>query len=86
MANLAIVDAISQVIIFVVGLIAIFLISGLKNRWGNVAGLACQPCWYFTTWYHQQGGLLALSFVYTLVWCFGIYQWFFKNGGQEQVK
>ena len=84
MANLVLLDAISQIIIFVFGLTAIFLLSCLKNRWGNVVGLLTQPFWYITTWYHQQWGLFALSFVYTLVWCIGIYRWFFQNGKNHQ--
>ncbi|MDO8669372.1 MAG: hypothetical protein Q7K65_03710 [Candidatus Buchananbacteria bacterium] len=74
-----IVDLISQVGIFIFGLGAVFMLSCLKNKWGNVIGLAHQPFWYFTTLYHHQWTLFVMSIVYTGVWLLGIYKWFYKS-------
>jgi hypothetical protein len=27
----------------------------------------------------SSGGVLLVNFVYTISWCFGIYEWFFRN-------
>lgn len=72
-------DLVSQAFILFFGLGAIFMISCLKNKWGNVIGLIHQPFWYFTTWYHGQWVLFLMSLVYTIIWSVGIWQWFYKN-------
>jgi len=70
-------DILSQVLIFIIGLSTILLLSCFKNKWGNVIGLLHQPFWYFTTLYHQQWGLFLMSLVYTVIFAVGIRQWFF---------
>lgn len=62
----------------VCGIIAIFLIAR-RNKWGFVFGLIAQPAWYYTTVFHGQWLIFVLAIVYTINWCYGIYNWFFKE-------
>lgn len=71
-------DDVSQVGIFIFGVAALFLVAR-KNKWGFVLGLAAQPFWYYTAYYHKQWGLMALNIVYTGTWAYGIYEWFYKD-------
>lgn len=53
--------------------------SGAVRRWGPIFGLVSQPFWLYATWSAGQWGMLAVSAVYTVVWCRGIYNgWFWK--------
>jgi hypothetical protein len=70
-------DQISQAAIFILGTSAIILIAK-KNKWGFVAGFLSQPFWYITAYTNEQWGIFFVSFVYTISWSFGIYEWFFK--------
>lgn len=45
-------DAVSQVAIFIFGVGAIILLAK-KSKWGFVAGLLSQPFWYYTAYVHQ---------------------------------
>ncbi len=71
-------DAVSQVAILILGAGAIILVAK-KSKWGFVAGLLSQPFWYITSFIHHQWGVFLVSFIYTLSWLFGIYEWFFKD-------
>jgi len=71
-------DIISQVAIFIFGVSAIILIAK-KNKWGFIMGLLSQPFWCITSYKHGQWGIFLVSFVYTISWGFGVYEWFFKN-------
>jgi nicotinamide riboside transporter PnuC len=71
-------DLISQIGIAFLGITSIILIAR-KNKWGFVFGLLAQPFWYITSYINKQWGIFLLSFVYTISWCYGIYEWFFKE-------
>ena len=71
-------DLISQIAIAVLGLASIFLVAK-KIKWGFVLGLATQPFWFITSYLNGQWGVFVLSIGYTFVWCFGIYEWFYKK-------
>lgn len=71
-------ENISQIAILVLGVASIVLVAK-KNKWGFVLGLAVQPFWFITSFLNKQWGIFIVSFVYTLSWIFGIYEWFFKN-------
>jgi nicotinamide riboside transporter PnuC len=71
-------DIISQICIFVFGVLAIILVAK-KNKWGFVFGLISQPFWYITAFAHGQWGIFFLNIGYTLSWSYGIYVWFFKD-------
>ncbi len=75
-------DAISQIAIVFLGAGSIILVAK-KNKWGFVAGLAAQPFWYITAFINEQWGVFLVSFIYTISWCFGIYEWFFKDTKKE---
>lgn len=72
-------DTVAQAGIFVFAVSALFLISR-KNKWGFVLGLLSQPFWYYTAYHHKQWGIFFLNFVYTVVWSYGFYQWWIKDG------
>ena len=78
-------DFISQIAIFILGAGAIILIAE-KNKWGFVLGLAAQPFWFITAIINHQLGVLLVSFIYTISWCFGIYKWFFKNKDKNETE
>ncbi len=71
-------DIIAQSGIIVFGLIAIVLVAK-KNKWGFVFGLLSQPFWLLTSFINQQWGVFILSIAYTVVWIYGIYEWFYKG-------
>lgn len=74
------IEVISQVAIFV-GALSVFLL-GKGSRWGFLLGLSIQPFWYYTSYKHQQWGLVAASVIYTYGWAMGVYRTFYK---QEKV-
>jgi hypothetical protein len=56
-------------------LAAIYLVTDKRpawQRWGPVFGLCSQPFWIYTAYTHEQGGVLAMSVIYTLMWIRGI--------------
>ena len=71
-------DAISQIGIFVFGVSSIILI-GRKNRWGFVLALLSQPFWLYTAYIHRQWGVTLSAALYSASWAYGIYEWFFKK-------
>ena len=71
-------DFIANIGIAILGLIAIILVAR-KNKWGFVVGLASQPFWLLTSFLNKQWGVFFLSVVYTGVWIYGIYEWFYKK-------
>lgn len=77
-----VIDLITQVAIFVLGVGAIVLIAR-KNKWGFVVGLCSQPFWFISTIRSEQWGIFALAVVYLFTWIYGIYEWFYK---EEKVK
>lgn len=72
------IDNISQIAVFILGAPAIILVAK-KNKWGFVIGLLSQPFWFITSFLNKQWGVFFVSFIYTLSWCLGIYEWFFKK-------
>lgn len=72
------IDIISQIAIFVLGMTAIILVAK-KNKWGFVLGFLSQPFWYITAYTHKQWGVFFVSFAYSLSWAYGIYEWFYKH-------
>ena len=72
---------ISQIMIFVLGVPALWLISRPEkfSRYGFILGLLAQPFWYYTTIKNQQWGIVALNICYTYSWCQGIYFNFIKK-------
>ncbi|MFA5652313.1 MAG: nicotinamide mononucleotide transporter [Candidatus Paceibacterota bacterium] len=78
-------EIISQIAIFVLGGLAIILVAK-KNKWGFVAGLISQPFWFITAFNSKQWGIFFVSFVYTISWCYGIYEWFFKDKIKKSEK
>ncbi|MDD4902522.1 MAG: nicotinamide mononucleotide transporter [Patescibacteria group bacterium] len=71
-------DNISQAVIFVFGVLSIFLVAK-KNKWGFVCGLLTQPFWFITTFINHQWPIFFLNFLYTATWIFGVYEWFYKD-------
>jgi nicotinamide riboside transporter PnuC len=71
-------DALAQFGILVFGLSAMFLVAR-KNKWGFVLGLLTQPFWFTTAFLNEQWGVFLNSIVYTGIWVYGIYNWFWKR-------
>ena len=71
-------EIIIQFFLSVLSITAILLVAR-KNRWGFVVGLLSQQFWIYTSFTHAQWGIFTISVVYVFVWCYGIYEWFYKN-------
>lgn len=80
-----ILDILSQVAIFIFGVLGVVLVAR-KNKWGFVFGLLVQPFWFITAFLNEQWGVFLVSIVYTASWSYGIYEWFFKNEKNENAK
>lgn len=76
-------DVVAQIGIGVFGLTAILLAnlnSKTLTKFAPILGLCSQPFWFYTTYFHQQWGVFVMAFVYTILWCIGIYNYWFRNG------
>lgn len=69
-------DNVSQVLVAILGLLAINLVSA-DNKWGFVVGLISQPFWLITTYVHKQWPIFILSIGYAASWAIGVYVRFF---------
>lgn len=71
----------SQSIIMITGIVAIWLTQDPlpeRARWACIVGLIGQPFWIGETYAQGQYGMLALSVVYTLAWCRGVWVYWIK--------
>lgn len=75
-------DFIAQAGILIFGLSGTFLITR-KNKWGFVLALAAQPFWFLTAYLNDQWGVFFNSLVYTSLWIYGLYNWFWKNDAEH---
>lgn len=75
------IGVISQILIFVLGGAAMYLLSRTDSirRWGFILGLCGQPFWFYTQIVAENWGVVALSCVYTFAWCNGIYNYWIKK-------
>lgn len=71
-------DSFAQIGILLFGLSAMFLVAR-KNKWGFALGLASQPFWFTTAYLNEQWGVFINSCIYTCIWIYGIYNWFWKK-------
>jgi len=69
-------DYVSQALIFILGVGSVGLV-GSKNsrvrRWGYLCGVLQEPFWFYSTAYAGQWFIFASAFLYTAVWCRGLY-------------
>lgn len=72
------IDTISQIGIFIFGILSVFLIAR-KNKWGVICGLLSQPFWMATSIMHQQWGISLINVVYSATWIYAVYSWFKKD-------
>jgi len=74
-------DTISQVFIFVLSCLSIWFVGRREKwmRWGYIFGFLSEPFWIYTTWEHQQYGILILSFFYCYAWGQGIYNYWIRG-------
>lgn len=67
-------DIMSQCIIFIFGVSAIFM-SQSPNRdnkkWACILGLIGQPFWFYASFISGQWGIFCMSFFYTFAWARG---------------
>ena len=73
---------VAEVMIFVLGSGAVFLLN-LNNRWsrwGAIIGLLSEPFWFLSAYASNSWGIFAVSFIYTFSYICGVYNfWFRKN-------
>lgn len=77
-------DLISQIMITVTGVTAIFLVAR-KNKWGFVIGLVSAPFWFITSYLNDQWGVFLLNIAYTMNWIYGIYVWFWRDRKKDEI-
>lgn len=76
------IDIIAQVVIFVFGVGAIYLVNDPRpkvSRYGCLVALVAQPAWFYTTFSHHQWGMFAASLFYGYSWSRGFYYQWIKN-------
>lgn len=78
------IDLIAQVGITIFGISSIFLVAR-KNKWGMVLGLLSQPFWFITTIVHHQWGIVLLNVIYSIMWTYGVYNWFHSERKEKEV-
>lgn len=72
---------IAEIMIFVLGSGAVFLLN-LNNRWsrwGAVLGLISEPFWFLSAYASGSWGVFAVSFIYTISYVVGIYNFWFRK-------
>lgn len=62
------------------GIIALWLVNSRSPKWAPVFGLLSEPCWFYTSYKHQQWGVVFLTVVYTFAWARGIRTHWSKRG------
>lgn len=77
-------DTLSQIGITLFGIGAIVLVAR-KNKWGFVLGLLSQPFWFTTAFLNDQWGIMAINLIYAGTWTYGIYNWFWKDKGVDNI-
>ena len=66
----------SQIVIAVTGIIAIWLTQDKREQRQKYAcffGMAGQPFWFYVTFTAEQWGIFILTIAYTLAWLKGLY-------------
>lgn len=64
-----------QVFITIFGSLALWLSQDKRyqwRKWSPVFGMIGQPFWYYSSYIHQQWGIMVLSVIYTFCWLKGI--------------
>lgn len=80
--------SVSEIIILITGIISIYLIS-LNNKWskwGILTGLLSEPFWIISSLSSKSWGIFSVSIIYTIFYCIGIYNWFFKKNNNKRKK
>jgi nicotinamide riboside transporter PnuC len=78
-------EDISQIAIFILGAGSIFLLAK-KNKWGFVIGIVCIPFYFITAYINKQWGIFFVNFLYLGSYCYGVYEWFFKDKDKKVDK
>jgi hypothetical protein len=73
--------AVSQIMIFILGAGGIYLLSRNDrwSKWGPVIALASEPFWFYTAIADKSWGVFAVSFVYTVFYALGVYNFWFRK-------
>lgn len=77
--------SISEAMIFVLGSGAVFLLN-LNNKWskwGAIIGLLSEPFWFFSAWQSGSWGIFAVSFIYTISYINGVYNFWFRKTNKK---
>jgi hypothetical protein len=74
-------EIICQIIIFIFGGSAVWLISRKEkwSRWGYIIGFFGQPFWIISSIQSKQWGILLLSIWYEYAWLQGIWNFWIKK-------
>jgi hypothetical protein len=66
---------VEQIPILLLTLVMLACLTARRPRLklGYLAGLYSQPFWVYTTFTHNQGLLLVVSFIFALYWIYGLY-------------
>ena len=71
----------SQIVIAVTGIIAIWLTQDKREKrqkYACIFGLAGQPFWFYVTFNAEQWGIFVLTIAYTFAWLKGVHTYWIK--------
>lgn len=68
-----------QLIISVFGVMSCYCTATKNPKWACIWGMCAEPGWVYTSYTHQQWGILFLAFVYCGIWGYGIYNCWIKK-------
>ncbi len=71
-------DQASQIMLTSLSILGFFLIAK-KNKWGFVISLFGQPFWFYTSIVHQQWGIVFNTAIFTVIFIYGVYNWFYTK-------
>ena len=49
------------------------------KKYAPIIGLAGEPFWIYSSYSHEQWGILGLSLIYTYIWSLGYYNYWIKK-------
>lgn len=63
-----------QVYLFAMSMLAAYLLTSGKTKWGSLVGLWAQPAWFYSSWETGSWGIFAISFWFTFCYARGYYR------------
>ena len=72
-------ETIAQVIIAICGIASCYLTTTSRPNYACIWGILASPAWIYSSLANEQYGILILSIIYSLMWSYGIYNYWGKR-------